>query len=93
MRITDRAAAFIDEMRSQQHLPEHFGVRLFAGARLNGQGGVQIRFSPRPLAGDEVSEGQGTRLFVAPEISGALDDCVLDVEGEPAAARLVIREE
>lgn len=92
LRITDRAAAFIDQTRARRQLPEHYGVRIFAGARLNGQGAIQIGFSPRPLVGDEVSESEGTRLFVAPEVSDALDEFVLDIDEEADSVNLVLRQ-
>ena len=63
--ITGRAAALTDEARSRRPLPRHYGVRVFAGARLNGQGPIQIGFSERPLVGDEVEELEGARVFVA----------------------------
>jgi Fe-S cluster assembly iron-binding protein IscA len=93
LRITDRAAALIDEARARRKLPEHYGVRVFSGARLDGQGAVQIGFSERPLVGDEVSEVEGTRLFVSPEVSAPLEDLVLDVEEDADSANFVLREE
>lgn len=93
LRITDRAAALIGEARSRRQLPEHYGVRVFAGARLNGQGAIQIGFSERPLVGDEVSEMEGTRLFVAPEVSPSLENFVLDVDEDADSVNFVIREE
>jgi Fe-S cluster assembly iron-binding protein IscA len=93
LRITDRAAAFIDESRSRRQLPEHYGVRVFAGAGLNGQGAIQVGFSERPLVGDEVSEMEGTRLFVAPEVSASLEDLLLDVDEDAHGVNFVLRKE
>ena len=91
--ITDRAAAFIDEARTQRHLPDHYGVRIFGGARMNGQGTVQIGFSEQPLAGDDVNEAEGTRVFVAPEVTQAIDGLVLDVAEDGDHVGLVLRQE
>jgi hypothetical protein len=91
LRITNRAAALIGEARSRRQLPPHYGVRVFAGARLNGQGPIQIEFSERPLVGDEVEELGGARVFVAPEISSSLDDFVLDVEEDADSVNFVLR--
>lgn len=92
LRVTDRAAALIDETRLRRELPEHYGVRVFAAAKLNGQGPVQMGFSPRPLDGDEVSESHGARVFVDPEISGSPDEFVLDVEEEADSVNFVLRQ-
>jgi Fe-S cluster assembly iron-binding protein IscA len=91
LRITDHAVSFLDEARSVQRIPEHYGIRVFGAARLNGQTAVDIRFSERPLTGDEVNETQGTRLFVAPEISSAVGDLVLDVDQRESGPQLVLR--
>jgi Uncharacterized conserved protein len=91
LQITDRAAAFIDEARSERKLPEHYGVRIFAGSKLNGQGMLQIGFSERPLAGDEVNEAEGTRLFVAPEVVETIANLELDVQEDDERVGLVLR--
>lgn len=91
--ITNRAAAFIDEARADRHLPDHYGVRIFGGAQNNGQGTVQIGFSEQPLAGDDVSEAEGTRVFVAPEVTQAIDGLVLDVTEDGQRVGLVLRQE
>ena len=91
--ITDGAAAFINEVRSERQLPEHYGVRICSGAQMNGQGTVQIGFSERPLAGDGVSEVAGTRVFIAPEVTEAIDGLVLDVDDDGEQVHLVLRQE
>jgi Fe-S cluster assembly iron-binding protein IscA len=68
-------------------------VRIFGGAQLNGQGTVQIGFSERPLVGDDVSEAAGTRVFVAPEVTQAIDGLVLDVADDGERVGLVLRPE
>ncbi len=93
LQITDRAAAFIDGARSERQLPEHYGIRIFAGAKLNGQGMLQIGFSEQPLAGDEVSEADGTRLFVAPEVIDTITDLELDVQEDDERVGLVLRKQ
>jgi hypothetical protein len=60
---------------------------------LDGQGAVQIGFSEGPLVEDEVSEVEGTRLFVAPEVSAPLEGLVLDVDEDADSVNFVLREE
>lgn len=91
LHMTERAASFIDEARAVRDLPEHYGVRVFSGAKMNGQGMIQIGFSEQPHSGDEVCESEGERLFVDPEISESLGDLVLDVEEEADSIGFVLR--
>ncbi|MGH8991442.1 MAG: hypothetical protein ACRDZ7_07940 [Acidimicrobiia bacterium] len=93
LEITTRAAAFIDEARTQRQLPEHYGIRIFGGAQANGQGRVQMGFSERPLAGDDITEAEGTRLFVAPEVTPVIDGLVLDVQEDGERVGLVLRKD
>ena len=91
LRITSHAVAFLDQARSVQQVPEHYGIRVFSGASLDGQRAFQIGFTERPLVGDEVTETGGARLFVAPEISGVVEELVLDVDEQEGDAQLVLR--
>jgi len=89
LRITDHAISFLDDIRSAQRIPEHFGIRVSAPGPLNGQTPVQIDFREMPVEGDEVKERAGARLFVSPDINGA--DVVLDVDTTGAGKRLILR--
>ena len=55
-----------------------FGVRICT-AHSNGQSAYRLGFVEEPLAGDGVTEMDGTRVFVAPEAVEPLDGAVLDV--------------
>ncbi|MGH9001969.1 MAG: hypothetical protein ACRDYV_02460, partial [Acidimicrobiia bacterium] len=58
-----------------------------------GQGRVQMGFSERPLAGDDITEAEGTRLFVAPEVTPVIDGLVLDVQEDGERVGLVLRKD
>ncbi len=90
LRITDPARSFLDQVRSMQGIPDHYGVRLFTAARLNGTAPVQIAFRDMPLRGDDIEETTSTRVFVSPDISAA--DLVLDVDHGEEGAQLILRE-
>lgn len=89
LRITDPARSFLDDVRSSQGIPDHYGIRVFTAARLNGAAPVQIMFRDAPLRGDDINEAAGTRVFVSPEISGA--DLILDVDRGERGPQLTLR--
>lgn len=90
LQITETARSLLDQLRFSQGLPDHYGVRLFAAARLNGRTPIQISFRDMPDTGDQVDETAGGRIFVSPEISAA--DLVLDVDQDENGAQLILRE-
>jgi Fe-S cluster assembly iron-binding protein IscA len=79
LKVTSSAATTLADARADKGLPEHFGVRICAVGS-NGQSGYQLGFVEEPDAGDEVTETDGTRIYVAPEVAVPLDGAVLDVE-------------
>ena len=44
-----------------------------------------------PLDGDQVTEHDGLRVFVAPELAEPLDDAEIDVAAEDGTSRIVFR--
>ena len=88
--ITPEATVLVGAIRDQQRLPDTYGLRLYAGASDDGQRALHIGFTEEPAAGDEVTEGEGARVFVASEIAPALSDMVLDVESSGEEPRLVL---
>jgi Fe-S cluster assembly iron-binding protein IscA len=78
LHVTNTAALALADARAEKGLPEHFGVRICA-ANSNGQSAYRLGFVEEPLAGDGVTEMDGTRVFVAPEAVEPLDGAVLDV--------------
>ncbi|HVW35128.1 MAG TPA: hypothetical protein VHL53_21525 [Acidimicrobiia bacterium] len=79
LQLTSTAAMTLAAAREEKGLPEHYGIRISA-ANSNGQSAYQLGFSERPQDGDDVTEVEGTRLFVAPDVAAPLDGAVLDVE-------------
>src|SRR5205823_2125527 len=64
------ATTTLDRTRTEQGIPEDYGVRLFAAQSPDGEIGVGVDFRPDPLDGDEVTEQFGTRIMVAPDVAG-----------------------
>lgn len=80
LQVSTSAVSVLEEARSAQELPESFGVRVFAQADETGQPALALAFSEEPLEGDQVTEQDGTAIYVAPELAEPLAGSVLDVE-------------
>jgi Fe-S cluster assembly iron-binding protein IscA len=82
LQVTSSAASTLAGARAQQGLPDHFGVRIFARATAtpDTSSPYQFGFVEKPEANDQVAEAEGTRVFVAPEVAGPLENAVLDIE-------------
>ena len=91
--LTHDAAAEIAEARRAQGVPETFGIRVFGEAQSEGGMDVGLTFAQVPAEDDEVTEQEGTRLFVAPEVAGPLSAAALDVEQTPEGAKLVLTQQ
>lgn len=85
LQCTRAAADTLDQVRSQQGLPESFGVRLFPSEVSDGRVGLGLEFAEAPAEGDQVTEQHGTRVIVAPEIAEDLSELTLDVVPDPSA--------
>ena len=90
LRLTDAAAAELAELRQAQGLPDSFGLRVFGEPQSGGQLALQLAFTEVPAEDDEISEQQGTRVFVAPEVVDPLSRAALDVEQTVEGAKLVL---
>src|SRR5438552_15343756 len=88
--LTHAAATQLAEARNAQGYPETFGLRVYGEPRSGGGMAVGITFAELPAAGDEVTEQEGTRMFIAPEVAGSLASTALDVEETPDGAKLVL---
>lgn len=82
LQVTSRAASTLTGARAQQGLPDHFGVRIFASATATPdmKSAYRFGFVEEPAAGDQVTEAEGTRVFVASEVADSLENAVLDTE-------------
>jgi Fe-S cluster assembly iron-binding protein IscA len=77
LQVTSRAAAALNEERSVRGIPESFGLRV-QQERSNSTAGLRLEFAEAPVPGDEVSETEGVRVFVAPDIADVLAGQAID---------------
>jgi Fe-S cluster assembly iron-binding protein IscA len=90
--ITHDAAALLANQRAEMGAPDSYGVRLSAPRPEAGEAELVIAFTPGPSPGDQVTEQEGLRAFLAPEVSEQLEGATLDAtptDGLPA--QLVLR--
>lgn len=90
LQLTHAAAAQLAEARDAQGLPETAGVRVFAEPRPEGELAVGLTFSAVPAEDDQVTERDGTRVFIAPELAEPLAEVALDVEPTAEGTKLVL---
>ncbi len=77
--ITQKAATLLANQRAESGAPETYGMRLFApSAEEGGQAELVIAFVPEASPGDQVTEQEGLRAFVAADVSARLEDATLD---------------
>jgi Fe-S cluster assembly iron-binding protein IscA len=91
LEITQGAAALLTELRAGQDVPDSYGVRVFPESTEPGEVTIGLGFADSPADGDQVTEKDGLKVFVAPELATPLQDAAIDVEGGNGASRLVFR--
>ncbi len=91
LQITPDAATFLSELRRGQDVPETYGLRVFPESTEPGEITIGLGFTESPADGDQVTEQDGLRVFVAPELATPLDAAAIDVTAEEGAERLVFR--
>ena len=92
LQITHGAAALLTELRDGQDVPDTYGVRVFAESTEPGEVTIGLGFADAPAAGDQITEQDGLKVFVAQELATPLQDAAIDVEGDNGdASRLVFR--
>lgn len=91
LQITHDAATFLSELRRGQEVPDTYGLRVFPESSEPGEVTVGLGFTESPADGDQVTEQDGLRVFVAPELATPLDAAAIDVTEEEGAERLVFR--
>lgn len=93
LHITHAAAELLTELRREQDLPDDTGLRVFAEtAEQSGEVTIGLGFTNAPAAGDQVTEQEGLKVFVAPEVAAPLTDATIDVTpASDGASRLVFR--
>jgi Fe-S cluster assembly iron-binding protein IscA len=90
LQLTEQAASALREVRAQQQVPEHFGVRV-SGSATNTKSALHLDFVEEPIAGDEISEGKGMKLFVAPNMAEPLAHLAIDVKEQSSASGLELK--
>jgi Fe-S cluster assembly iron-binding protein IscA len=92
LQITHDAARLIVDLRRGQDLPDDHGLRVFAEASEPGEVTIALGFTDQPAKGDQVTEQEGLKVFVAPEVAAPLEDAAIDVTpADDGAQRLVFR--
>lgn len=88
--LTHAAALEVADVRRAQGVPETAGLRVFEQPNSNGERSFGLAFSESPFKDDEISEQEGTRVFLAPEVAIPLAESALDVESTPDGPKLVL---
>ncbi|MFY1636307.1 HesB/IscA family protein [Solwaraspora sp. WMMB335] len=73
--MTDNAVFVIREITTQQQAPEGAGLRIAADAAA---GSLTLTLADQPIAGDQVVDSSGARVFLDAEAAKLLDDKALD---------------
>jgi iron-sulfur cluster assembly protein len=76
--LTDGAVSAIRSLTSQPELPAQTGLRIVAQDA--GEASFQLALAEGPVAGDQVVEEGGARVFVEPAAAAVLDDKALDAQ-------------
>jgi iron-sulfur cluster assembly protein len=90
--LTDSAVTAIRTLTSQPELPEDTGLRIMAKGEEAPS--FQVTLAETPVAGDQVIETDGARVFLEANAAAALDDKALDaqVDDEGTVAFTVARQ-
>jgi Fe-S cluster assembly iron-binding protein IscA len=91
LQVTQGAAALLTELRNGQDVPETYGVRVFPESTQPGEVTIGLGFTDAPADGDQVTEQDGLKVYVAPELVTPLEDAAIDVAQDNGASRLIFR--
>jgi iron-sulfur cluster assembly protein len=78
--LTDNAVSVIRNLTDQQEVPDGAGLRIATDPQA---GALTLSLAEAPLAGDEVLDTAGARLFLDTEAAILLDDKALDAAVDP----------
>jgi iron-sulfur cluster assembly protein len=76
--LTDNAVRAIRSLTDDQDEAGESGLRIMSGG--NQASTLQLSLAPSPMAGDEVVEADGARVFMEPAAAQVLSDKSLDAE-------------
>ena len=79
LQLTHAAAAELVGTREAQGLPETAGLRVFGEPTSGGEVALRVTFAEVAAEDDQVTEVDGMRLFVAPEVAEPLSSAALDI--------------
>jgi Fe-S cluster assembly iron-binding protein IscA len=91
VQITQEATGVVQTMREQRGIPDDYGLRVYSDNTDDGQQAIRLGFADEPFEGDQVTEGERARVFVAPDLADALADVVIDVDEAGEETKLVLR--
>ena len=91
LQITHGAATFLSALRSGQDVPDTYGLRIYPETTEPDEVTVALGFTDSPADGDQVTEQDGLRVFVAPELAAPLADAAIDVSADDEPPHLVFR--
>ena len=74
--LTQNAVRAIRSLTAQEGEAAESGLRIMSGG--DQASTLQLTLAPTPLAGDEVVEADGARVFLEPAAAGVLSDKSLD---------------
>ena len=91
LQITQGAAALLTDLRRSQDVPDNYGIRVFPETSEPGEVTIGLGFAEAPAQGDQVTDADGLKVFVASELAAPLDETAIDVTEANGASRLVFR--
>jgi Fe-S cluster assembly iron-binding protein IscA len=93
LQLSHAAAVELVGTRQAQGLPDTAGLRVFGEPTPEGKLALGVTFARTPAEDDQITEREGARVFVAPEVAGALNAAALDIKHTPEGLKLVITEQ
>ena len=90
LQLTEAAASEIDSSRRAQGLPETSGLRIYGEPQSGGEMALAVGFAEVPAEDDQVSEREGARVFVAPEVAESVSSAELDITQTEQGPALVL---
>lgn len=76
--LTESAVSAIRSLTSQREPSEESGLRIMT--RGEGESSFRLALTEGPMAGDQVVEEGGARVFLEAPVAAALDDKALDAQ-------------
>lgn len=93
LQLTHAAAVELAGTRRARGLPDTAGLRVFGEPTPEGELALGVNFVEVPAEDDQITEREGTRVFIAPEVAAPLAAAALDVQQTPEGTKLVITEQ